>query len=48
LQTLTTPSGREVTFPVDSFAKHCLIEGVDELGYLLSLEDRIAAHEAAE
>ena len=47
-QTLTTPSGREAGFPVDSFAKHCLLEGIDELGYLLSLEDRIAAHEAAQ
>ena len=47
-QTLTTPSGREVRFPVDSFAKHCLLEGIDELGYLLSFEDRIAAHEAAQ
>src|SRR5436853_4191050 len=29
-QTLTTPSGRAVEFPVDSFSKHCLLEGVDE------------------
>jgi len=45
-QTLTTPSGRQVEFPVDSFSKHCLVEGVDELGYILSQEADIAAFEA--
>ena len=35
-QTLTTPSGRAVEFPVDAFSKHCLVNGVDELGYILS------------
>jgi 3-isopropylmalate/(R)-2-methylmalate dehydratase small subunit len=32
-------------FPIDPFALHCLVNGVDELGYLLGFEDRIAAHE---
>ena len=45
-QTLTTPSGREVPFAVDSFAKHCLLEGVDEIGYTLQREAEIAAYEA--
>ena len=45
-QTLTTPSGRTVQFPVDSFAKHCLVEGVDELGYILQHEADIASFEA--
>ena len=45
-QTLTTPSGRQVEFPVDSFAKDCLLEGVDELGYTLQHEAEIAAFEA--
>ena len=45
-QTLTTPGGREMDFPVDSFAKHCLVEGVDELGYTLQQEAEIAAFEA--
>jgi 3-isopropylmalate/(R)-2-methylmalate dehydratase small subunit len=40
-QTLTLPNGREVEFPVDEFAKHCLIEGVDELGYILKREAAI-------
>jgi len=33
-------------FPVDSFAKQCLLEGVDELGYILMREASIAAFEA--
>ena len=45
-QTLTTPSGRAVEFPVDPFSKHCLVNGVDELGYILSQEGSIAAFEA--
>jgi len=45
-QTLTLPSGRKVEFPVDGFARHCLLEGVDELGYILSHEAEIASFEA--
>jgi 3-isopropylmalate/(R)-2-methylmalate dehydratase small subunit len=45
-QTLTAPSGRKVEFPIDSFSKHCLLEGVDELGYILQHEAHIAAYEA--
>jgi len=45
-QILTTPAGREVEFPVDGFSKHCLVEGVDELGFILSREAEIAAFEA--
>ena len=44
-QTLTTPGGRIVEFPIDAFSKHCLVEGVDELGYILQHEARIAAYE---
>jgi 3-isopropylmalate/(R)-2-methylmalate dehydratase small subunit len=32
-------------FAIDPFAKHCLVNGVDELGYLLALADRITAYE---
>ena len=35
-----------VEFPVDAFAKHCLLEGVDELGYILNQEAAIAAYES--
>ena len=46
-QTLTLPSGRAVEFPVDGFAKHCLLEGIDELGFILQQSPAIAAFEAA-
>jgi 3-isopropylmalate/(R)-2-methylmalate dehydratase small subunit len=45
-QTLTLPSGRQVKFAVDEFSRHCLREGVDELGYILKQESAIAAFEA--
>jgi 3-isopropylmalate/(R)-2-methylmalate dehydratase small subunit len=44
-QKLVLGDGREVRFPVDEFSKTCLLEGVDELGYILSLESDIAAYE---
>jgi 3-isopropylmalate/(R)-2-methylmalate dehydratase small subunit len=44
-QTLTTPSGRAVEFPIDAFSKHCLLEGVDELGYILNQTGAIEAYE---
>jgi 3-isopropylmalate/(R)-2-methylmalate dehydratase small subunit len=46
VQKLTLPDGREIEFPVDSFAKQCLLEGVDELGYILMQEAAIARYEA--
>ncbi len=45
-QTLKLPSGRAVQFPIDAFSKTCLLEGVDELGYILKQEPAIAAFEA--
>jgi 3-isopropylmalate/(R)-2-methylmalate dehydratase small subunit len=46
-QTLTFPDGTAVTFPVDEFSKFLLLEGVDELGYILQQEDAIQAFESA-
>jgi 3-isopropylmalate/(R)-2-methylmalate dehydratase small subunit len=46
-QKLTLPDGRAVEFPIDAFAKHCLLEGTDELGYILNQAPAIAAFEAA-
>jgi 3-isopropylmalate/(R)-2-methylmalate dehydratase small subunit len=40
-------NGESWTFPIDSFSRECLLNGVDELGYLLNLEDKIAAYEKA-
>ncbi len=44
-QTLTFPNG-SVKFPIDPFNKTCLLNGVDELGYILGFEKDIAAFEA--
>jgi 3-isopropylmalate/(R)-2-methylmalate dehydratase small subunit len=44
-QTLTLPDRRRVAFPIDEFSKTCLLEGVDQLGYLLKHDARIAAYE---
>ncbi len=45
-QTLTYAGGETAQFPVDAFSKTCLLEGVDELGYILKKTDAIAAYEA--
>lgn len=39
------PDGRAFAFPLDAFARTCLLEGVDQLGYLLKQADAIAAFE---
>lgn len=46
-QTLTLPDGRAVPFPIDNFSKTCLLDGVDQLGYLLKQAEHVAAFEAA-
>jgi 3-isopropylmalate/(R)-2-methylmalate dehydratase small subunit len=46
-QRLTLPNGETVTFPVDPFAKHCLLNGVDQLGFLLQADPAIAEYEAS-
>lgn len=42
---LRLPDGREVIFPIDDFARYCLLEGVDQLGFLRQQEDRISRFE---
>lgn len=44
-RTLTLPDGTTATFPIDPFAQTCLLQGVDELGYLLQRAQQIAAYE---
>jgi 3-isopropylmalate/(R)-2-methylmalate dehydratase small subunit len=44
-QTLTLPDGRKVTFPIDGFSKYCLLNGVDQLGFLLNLDPETSAYE---
>jgi 3-isopropylmalate/(R)-2-methylmalate dehydratase small subunit len=44
--TLTLPDGSSASFPVEPFARYCLMSGIDELGFLLQQEEAIAAFEA--
>ncbi|NWF62776.1 MAG: 3-isopropylmalate dehydratase small subunit [Chloroflexi bacterium] len=44
-QTVSFPGG-SFTFPIDPFNKTCLLNGVDELGYIMGFEKEIAAYEA--
>jgi 3-isopropylmalate/(R)-2-methylmalate dehydratase small subunit len=44
-QTVSLPDGVRVGFPIDAFARTCLLEGVDELGYILRFEPQIEEHE---
>jgi 3-isopropylmalate/(R)-2-methylmalate dehydratase small subunit len=46
-QSIRLPDGSRVEFPVDPFSKTCLLEGIDELGWILKHEPMIAAFEAA-
>jgi len=46
-QTLTLPDGRAVNFPIDNFSKSCILNGVDQLGYLQGHADAIEAYETA-
>jgi 3-isopropylmalate/(R)-2-methylmalate dehydratase small subunit len=43
--TLRLPGGRAVTFPIDAFARYCLMNGIDELGYLLGQMPAIERYE---
>lgn len=45
-QKISLPGGGEAVFPLDAFAKYCLLNGVDELGFLLQKEEAIRAYEA--
>lgn len=45
-QTLTLPDGRQVTFPIDNFSKTCILNGIDQLGYLQSHAEVIQRYES--
>lgn len=45
-QTVTTPFQDRFTFEIDPFRKHCLMNGVDEIGLTLKSDGAIAAHES--
>ena len=44
-QSVTGVGSLEATFPIDAFSKHCLLEGIDQLGYLLSFDEQISKYE---
>jgi len=46
-QRLVLPDGRKVEFPIDGFSKHCLLNGVDQMGFLMQQEEDIVAYETA-
>jgi 3-isopropylmalate/(R)-2-methylmalate dehydratase small subunit len=46
-QTVTLPDGQQLSFDIDAYRKQCLIQGLDDLGYLLANMDAIEAYEAA-
>ena len=46
-QQLELPDGGKIPFPVDTFARMCLLDGVDELGWILKHESDIAAYEGS-
>jgi 3-isopropylmalate/(R)-2-methylmalate dehydratase small subunit len=46
-QTVTLPNGQQTHFPMDEFSKICLLEGIDQLGYLLKQLDQVEAYEAS-
>lgn len=45
---VTLPNGTAVKFPIEAFARYCLLNGVDELGYLLKQSDAIAGFESSQ
>ncbi|HKQ81962.1 MAG TPA: 3-isopropylmalate dehydratase small subunit [Steroidobacteraceae bacterium] len=43
--TLSLPTGKNVTFPIEAFARYCLLNGVDELGFLLKQSAAVQRYE---
>ena len=46
-QTVSLPDGAAAKFQVDAFSRYCLMNGVDELGFLLSQDDAISRFESS-
>lgn len=46
-EVVVLPDGRRISFPIDNFSKTCLLEGLDQLGYLLKQSEAVAAYEAS-
>ena len=43
--TVGLPDGRRIEYPIDAFARYCLTQGIDQLGYLQQQADAIATFE---
>ncbi|NLS97068.1 MAG: 3-isopropylmalate dehydratase small subunit [Planctomycetaceae bacterium] len=46
-RTITDDDGLKIEFHVDDFRRHCLMNGLDDIGLTLQNEDKIAAYETA-
>lgn len=46
-RTLTLPDGRAASFPIDGFARHCMLQGIDQLEFLLQQDEAISAYESS-
>jgi 3-isopropylmalate/(R)-2-methylmalate dehydratase small subunit len=44
-QTVTTPNGNVFPFEIDAFRKHCLLNGLDDIGLTMQQQDKIIAFE---
>jgi 3-isopropylmalate/(R)-2-methylmalate dehydratase small subunit len=44
--TLVLPNGKKASFPIDKFSRYCLMNGIDQLGYLLEQDAAISRYEA--
>lgn len=45
-QKITRPDGQTISFEIDPFRKHCLLNGLDDIGLTLQKQDRIDQYEA--
>jgi 3-isopropylmalate/(R)-2-methylmalate dehydratase small subunit len=45
-QTLFMPNGKELSFPIDHFSKKCLLQGIDQLGYIMKRMNKIKDYES--
>ena len=44
-QNVSTPLGNKFSFEIDSFAKNCLLKGLDDIGWTIQFEDKIQIYE---
>ena len=45
-QTITRPNGDKIEFETEEFRKHCLLNGLDDIGLTLQKEDKISTFES--